>query len=157
MIITKQGYDKLANELKKLINVDLVDASHQLEETRPIGVSDEFPMEYLQALDNQNRIEKKIIDINEILANSVIYNSSMIKKSPNGNYLVGFGASVSFVNCDDDVEKTFTIVSSYESDINNGFISIEAPLVKEMINLKVGDFFEFNEIEYVISNIQYPL
>lgn len=157
MIITKQGYDKLANELKKLINVDLVDASHQLEETRPIGVSDEFPMEYLQALDNQNRIEKKIIDINEILANSTIYNSSMIKKSPNGNYLVGFGASVSFVNCDDDVEKTFTIVSSYESDINNGFISIEAPLVKEMINLKVGDFFEFNEIEYVISNIQYPL
>lgn len=157
MIITKQGYDKLANELKKLINVDLVDASHQLEETRPIGVSDEFPMEYLQALDNQNRIEKKIIDINEILANSIIYNSSMIKKSPNGNYLVGFGASVSFVNCDDDVEKTFTIVSSYESDINNGFISIEAPLVKEMINLKVGDFFEFNEIEYVISNIQYPL
>ena len=157
MIITKQGYDKLANELKKLINVDLVDASHQLEETRPIGVSDEFPMEYLQALDNQNRIEKKIIDINEIIANCIIYNSSMIKKSPNGNYLVGFGASVSFVNCDDDVEKTFTIVSSYESDINNGFISIEAPLVKEMINLKVGDFFEFNEIEYVISNIQYLL
>ena len=67
MIITKNGYDKITNELKKLITVDLVDASHQLEETRPIGVSDEFPQEYLQAVENQNRIEKKIMDINESL------------------------------------------------------------------------------------------
>ena len=155
MIITKNGYDKITNELKKLITVDLVDASHQLEETRPIGVSDEFPQEYLQALENQNRIEKKILDINEIISNAVIFNSGMIRKNENGDYLVGFGATVTYINCDDDTERTYTIVSSYESDIKNGFISIEAPLVKEMVNLKVGSFFEYNEIEYVISNIQY--
>lgn len=157
IIITKQGYDKLTNELKKLVNEDLIDASHQLEETRPIGVSDEFPMEYLQALDNQNRIEKKIVDINDIISDCIIYNESMNKKSPNGDFLVGFGATVSFIDCDTDEQKIFTIVSSYESDISKGLISIEAPLIKEMINLKVGDFFEYNEKEFVISNIQYSL
>lgn len=59
IIITRKGYDKLSNELNELVHNERPKAYQMLEETRPIGVSDEFPPEYLQAIDFQNRIEKK--------------------------------------------------------------------------------------------------
>lgn len=153
MIITKQGYDKVTKELNTLIQTERPKISQLLEDTRPIGVSDEFPPEYLQALDSQNRLEKKITSLNDILINSVIFEKSMIKD----NSKIGFGATVTFVNLDTDLEKTYKIVSSYESDIENGLISIQAPFTKEMIGLSLNEIFEYNDVEYEVISINYVL
>lgn len=153
MFITLNGYTKLTKTLDKLYKVDLVNAVKLLEETRPIGVSDEFPPEYLLALENQNKVEKRILDIKTILNNSEIFFSDMLKKDKNGEYSVGFGAKVTIHNLDKGNNITYTIVSSYESDISSGLISIDAPFVKEMKGLKVGDIFEFNDYEYEIIDI----
>lgn len=152
IIITKNGYDTLTEKLAHLVNNDLVEASELLEETRPIGVSDEFPPEYMQALDNQNRIEKKILDIRTVLSDCVIFNKTMIKDG-----IIGFGATVKLYDCNNDKEIVYTIVSSYESDISKGLISAQAPLVKEMLNLTVGESFEYNNIEYEILDIRYEM
>lgn len=152
MILTTKGYDKLKMELDKLVKIDLPYVVDMLEETRPIGVSDEFPPEYLQALDLQNRVEKKILDIREILSESILFNPSMIKYKDN-NILIGFGCKVVIYDYNKDKTITYSLVSSYESDVQNGLISIDAPFSKEMIGLKVGDYFEFNDNEYEIKSV----
>lgn len=151
MLITKNGYDKIKQELDKLITIDRPEISQYIEEIRPIGVIEDNP-EYLQALENQSLIENKIDKLANILSESIIFDKTMCK-----NDTVSFGSSVSFVNCDNDDEKTYTIVSIYESDINKGLISLEAPFIQNMIGLHSGDIFEFNGIEYEITDINYSL
>lgn len=157
IIITKKGFDKLNNELNELIRVERPQAYQLLEETRPIGVSDEFPPEYLQAIECQDRIERKINDLQLILSDCVLWDKSMISYNSYGDYKVGFGATVTFVNTETNVNKTYTIVSTYETDINNGLISIQAPFVKEMLGLTFNDYFEYNDNEYEIVDIKYSL
>ena len=81
----------------------------------------------------------------------------MICYNEKGNYKIGFGATVTFINTETEEIKRYTIVSTYESDISNGLISIQAPFVKEMIGLSLNDYFEYNDNEYEIINIQYSL
>lgn len=151
IILTKQGFDKINNELNRLKTNDRFLASKRIEETRPIGVVEDNP-EYMQALEAQQMIENKIAELSDILANATIFEKNMGKTDK-----VSFGTTVTFVNCDTDEEKCYTIVSPYESDINNGFISYEAPFVKNMMGLQIGDVFDFNNIDYEIISIDYSV
>lgn len=151
MIITEQGHKRIIDELNHIRKNDLVEASQRLEETRPYGVSDEYPPEYLQAIDNMNRVEKKISTLQEILSSSSIFNLGMILDKTK----IGFGATVTYLNEDTDKEYTYKLVSSYESDISKGLLSIESPIGKEMIGASVDDIFEVNGQEYTIISIKY--
>lgn len=151
MIITKDGYTKLQKEIYKLKSVDLVSAIEELENTRPIGVGDEFPTEYIQALETINMIENKISKLQNIFYDIKIFDKTMIKD----NNAIGFGATVEIENVDTEKKFNYTIVSSYESDISNGYISIESPMVCEMLGLKIDDEFEVNNNCYVINSIEY--
>lgn len=155
VLLTHNGYDKLTKDLDKLLKHDLVDVVKMIEETRPIGCSDEFPPEYMQALDLQNRVEKKILDLRSILNDCELFNPNMITYNKDHNIKIGFGSVVKLLNCNTNKEITYTLVSIYESDINNGFMSISAPFALEMKGLSVGDSFEFNDIEYEILNVNY--
>ncbi len=151
MIITKQGYEKLQKEINHLLQNDLQSAIKLLEDTRPYGVSDEFPPEYLQAIDNMNIIEKKISDLQELYSSATIFVKSMIKNTN----IVGFGATVKIENIESGKVSQYTLVSSYESDVKQGLISVESPMVKEMFGLSVDDEFEVNNQDYVILDITY--
>ena len=151
MIITKQGYEKLQKEINHLLQNDLQSAIKLLEDTRPFGVSDEFPPEYLQAIDNMNIIEKKISDLQMIYSNSIVFSKNMIKDEK----VVGFGATVKIENIENGKVSQYTIVSSYESDVKQGLISVESPMVKEMYGLTIDDEFEVNNQDYVVLDITY--
>ena len=151
IMLTKQGFTKINDELKRLIQEERPIACQMIEETRPVGVVEDNP-EYVQAIDNQNRIEKKILDLTEILHDCIIFDKNMCQIDK-----VSFGATVSFVDCDTDIQKQYTIVSIYESDISKGLISIEAPFVRSMLGSEVGEIFEFNDKEYVITSIEYNI
>lgn len=155
ILLTRNGYDILTNKLTKLLKNDLVNVVKMIEETRPIGCSDEFPPEYMQALDLQNRVEKKILDIRKVLNDCELFNPNMITYNKDHNIKIGFGSVVKLLNCNTNKEITYTLVSIYESDINNGFMSISAPFAVEMIGLTIGDTFEFNDIEYEILDVTY--
>jgi transcription elongation GreA/GreB family factor len=155
ILLTRNGYETLTNKLSKLLKNDLVDVVKMIEETRPIGCSDEFPPEYMQALDLQNRVEKKILDIRKILNDCEIFNPKLIKYNKDHKIKIGFGTIVKLLNCNNSKEITYTLVSIYESDINNGYMSISAPFATEMMGLSVGDTFEFNDVEYEILDVTY--
>lgn len=149
IMLTKQGYEKIINELHKLIDIDRPLACKMMEESRPVGVIEDNP-EYMQALDNQNRIDKKIVDLRNIINNCSIFEKPKTKPSE-----ISFGVSVKFINCNTDEIKEYKIVSVYESNINNGLISIESPFVRNIIGMEIGEMFEFNDIEYEIIDLNY--
>lgn len=150
-MITRQGFDKINDELKRLIQDERPIACQMVEDTRPVGVVEDNP-EYEHAIEYQDRVEKRIFDLTQIIHNCIIFEKNMCQ--PNK---VSFGATVQFVDCDTDVMKEYTIVSIYESDISKGLISIEAPFVRSMMGTEVGETFEFNDKEYLITDINYSL
>lgn len=153
VLLTFNGYENLRNKLDNLLKKDLPSVVKLIEDTRPIGCSDEFPPEYMNALDLQNRVEKKILDIRTVLNDCKLFNKEMIQYNSKNNMKVGFGTIVRLLNCNTNKELTYTLVSIYESDINNGLMSISAPFAIEMKGLSIGDTFEFNDVEYEILNV----
>lgn len=149
ILLTRKGFEKLTKELDRLLQVERPEACHMVEDTRPIGVVEDNP-EYLQAIANQDRVEKQITDIHEVLTNCILFNKSMCKPDT-----VSFGSTVELINEETDDIKHYTIVSIYESDVSNGLISIECPFVRAMIGCKAGDEFDFGDNTYVINNISY--
>ena len=59
ILLTRNGFEKLTNELNRLIWEERPKASKMIEETRPIGVVEDNP-EYMQAMATQELIENKI-------------------------------------------------------------------------------------------------
>ena len=154
MLITKESYDRLSNEYQDMISNKRPYIVKKLEENRPFGCFNDSQTEYLQIIDEQTQIEKRISELSLILSQSQIYSDKTPRVDVNGNVIVGFGATVKIKDESDNIKK-YKILSIYDSDINNGIISIEAPIIKEMIDLQVGDFFEFRNKEYEILSIEY--
>lgn len=151
VMLTQAGYDRLTNELRHLVSVDRPKAYQFVEDTRPIGIVEDNP-EYIQAIAEQNKIEKKINDLTELLSQSIIFSKCMCREN-----IVSFGATVEIIDLESDEIKHYTIVSSYESDIPNGLISIQSPFVKNILGMTVGDEFDFNDREYIINDINYQI
>ena len=147
MIITKKCYETLVNQLFVLEHNEIPSAARYMEECRQNGSLDDNP-EYYSAMEELDRLHKKANDLGILLKSVTIYDSSMVDKDK-----VGFGATVEFKNCETDDITKYTLVSIYDSDVSNGFISIESPFAKEMLNLEVGDFFTFKDNDYEIISI----
>lgn len=127
------------------------DISEYIEEIRPIGVVEDNP-EYIHALEKQTMIEKKIETLSNIISDVKIFEKNMCRENT-----VSFGATVTFENCNNNLEKKYTIVSIYESDVNKGLISNQSPFAQSMMGLHIGDIFDFNDVEYEITDISYSL
>lgn len=52
---------------------------------------------------------------------------------------VVFGVKVRLCNLSTDEEIVYTIVSAYESSIENGMLSVESPLARALLGKRVGD------------------
>ena len=150
-IITRKGLEKITEELNHLLQVERPSACQFVEDTRPIGVVEDNP-EYLQAIANQDRVERRIAELREMLSDCVLFNPQMIKPT-----VVSFGATVEIINEDTNDIKKYTIVSIYESDVSKGYISVECPLVKSMLGCTTGEEFYFGDYCYIVNNITYSL
>jgi transcription elongation factor GreA len=57
---------------------------------------------------------------------------------------IKFGATVTLVDEDTEVEKAFQIVGESEADVKAGKVSITSPTARALIGKKVGDTVEVN-------------
>lgn len=149
VLLTLNGFNKLKSEMERLIAEERPEACQMVTDTRPIGVPEDNP-EFIQALEYQETIERRISDLTYLLANSQIFEKHMIRENT-----VSFGSTVEYVDLDTDITRKYTIVSIYESDIPNNLISIESPFVQNILGMHTGDYFDFNDKDYQITNISY--
>lgn len=130
--ITKEKELDLKEELKKLVEVDLVDAKNRMEESRE-NDSDEDDASLGIIADEKNSIEKRIKEIRDILSNYEIIKEKEVCE-PNQ---IKIGSKVKVKDGDKVME--YKIVSSIEADPTKNYISEDSPLGKKLLKAKNGD------------------
>ena len=146
--ITKKGYNKLQEELKFLLEVERPRVLELLQNYRVIGEVDMLEdTDYISARNEQDNIENRIIYISNLISESKVV-------SIKDHYdTVEFGATITLLDCDTDEERTYQVVSSIESNPSQGLISIESPIVKELLGCAVGEFAYHNDKEFELIKI----
>jgi transcription elongation factor GreA len=131
--MTPDGYQKLQEELERLLKVDRPKIIKAIAEARSHGDLSENA-EYHAAKERQSFIEGRIRDVQTKLALAEVIDPSKINQSK-----VAFGAKVKVLDTDTNEENTFTLVGPEEADVKNGRISINSPVGRSLLGKKVGD------------------
>jgi transcription elongation factor GreA len=130
--MTPQGAQKLRDELARL-------KEERPKISRDIGVAREHGdlsenAEYHAAKERQGMNEARIKDIEDKLSRAEIIDPSKLSGDR-----VKFGASVTLMNIDTEEETVYRIVGADEADLDQGTISVSAPLARALIAKTVGD------------------
>ena len=133
IIVTKEGYRKLNEELRNLIDSVLPEVIEQLKEARAQGDLSENA-DYDAARDKQASVEHRISEIENILSNCEV-----IDDRPLDSKVVSLGTKVTFKDLSDNTEHTVDIVGSVEANPLEGLISNECPIGSAMIGKHVGE------------------
>tara|TARA_B100001245_G_scaffold188362_1_gene146501 strand:- start:121 stop:591 length:471 start_codon:yes stop_codon:yes gene_type:complete len=136
--MTAIGYQKLQDELKKLINEDRPEIIKAIAEARSHGDLSENA-EYQYAKEQQSIIEGKILELESVIAQAEIIDIAKLS----GNE-IKFGATITIRDDETNKQSTYQIVGEYESDINDKKLSINSPLAKGLIGKTKNDAVEIN-------------
>jgi len=147
--LTEERIEELKRELEQLRNVARLEVAEHLKRAKEYGDLSENS-EYLEAREEQARIETRILEIDDMLKSAVI-----IRKNAGGGNLVQVGSSVTVKK--GDKTTTYSIVGSNESDPVNNKISNESPLGRAFLGRAAGDSFEVEtptgKLKYTIISI----
>lgn len=127
---TIEGFKKLENELKELIEVKKPQAIDRLQKARSMGDLSENS-EYTAAKENLEFIENRIKELEEILQNA------QVAETPKNDNIVELGETV--VVSKNGQTQTFTIVGEFEANPMEGKISVNSPIGKGLLGKKVGE------------------
>jgi len=131
--ITKNGYDKLRNELQRLQREDRPTAIKAIEEARGHGDISENA-EFEAAKEKQAIIEGKIQELTEKVRNSEIVE---LPQEVDGK--VVFGCVVMVEDLETGRIDSYRLVGPYEADVLEGTISVTSPMGKALIGREEGD------------------
>lgn len=134
--ITKEGYERLRDELHNLKNVLRPGIIQAIAVARDHGDLKENA-EYHTAKDKQGFIEAQISDYEEKLSRAEIIDVSKLDGKK-----VKFGATILLQDLDSGKKFSYKIVSDYEADIEKGLISVGSPVARALLNKEVGDEVE---------------
>jgi len=130
---TKEGYERIKEELRVLKTKGRKDIAEQIAEARAQGDLSENA-EYDAAKDAQGLLELKISKLEEKVANARLIDESNIDPSK-----VAILSIVKVLNHKFKKEFVYTLVPEEESNIKEGKISIQTPIAKGLLGKKVGD------------------
>jgi len=131
--LTPDGYQKLQEELERLLKVDRPKNIKDIAEARAHGDLSENA-EYHAAKEKQSFIVGKIQELKTKLALAEVIDPSRINQSK-----AAFGAKVKVLDIEADEEHVFTLVGADEADVRNGKISINSPVGRSLLGKEVGD------------------
>lgn len=134
--LTRDGYDKLVQELDSLKTTKRHAISKALAEARAHGDISENA-EYDAAKDAQGLNEKRISELEFKLSTARIIDDSNM---PKDEVLIGATVKIKDLNSDEELE--YTLVSELEADYNQGKISVTSPVGKGLLGHKVGGIAE---------------
>jgi len=150
--MTQTGYDKLKQELDRIVKVERGKNIKDIEEARAHGDLSENA-EYHAAKERQGHLDAKKRELEQKLAHAQIIDVSKLT-----NEKVVFGATVTLADTESGSIKKYTLVGQEEADLKLGKISILSPVGKALISHKVGDVVTIKTpvktVEYEIQEIE---
>jgi len=151
--ITKEGYQKIKEELNRFLTVERPDVAKAISSAREFGDLSENE-EYATAKDKQKFIEAMISTLSERLANAEVVDTKNCKDD-----FIGFGAKIELLDLNTDKKIKYQLLSEFESDLNKGIIAVESLVGKALVGKRKGDEVEIKTPactkEYEILSISY--
>jgi transcription elongation factor GreA len=133
-LLTKEGLEKLNEELKVLINEKRKEVIERIQEAVAHGDLSENA-DYAQAKEEQSFIEGRIQEIEEMIKNAEIIDTTTIHST----VTIGSTVTVSVKSETSEEERKYTIVGSNEANPSEGKISNESLVGKALLGRKVGE------------------
>jgi transcription elongation factor GreA len=132
-LYTQQGYQELVDELYRRTHEEREKIKNDIATARGFGDLSENA-EYDAARNDQAKNEARIKELEELIENAVILDESNIDSS-----VISLGSTVKVLNKTLNVEFTYSLVGSNESNPAEGKISDQSPIGAALINKKAGD------------------
>ena len=133
---TKEGLEKLKNDLHNLKTVDRKKVTQAIADARDKGDLSENA-EYDAAKEAQGLMEMKIAQMEELVAYARIIDESKIDNSK-----VLILSKVKVKNIANKMEMEYTLVSEEEADLKLKKISVSSPIGKGLLGKVLGEVAE---------------
>ncbi|MGV3278596.1 transcription elongation factor GreA [Rickettsiales bacterium LUAb2] len=150
---TKEELSLIEQERNRLVSTERPEIIKAISSARDLGDLSENA-EYHAAREKQSFIEGRIQELNNFLASCEVIDPTAIVSDQ-----VQFGATVTLVDLDNNQNKIYKIVGEYLSNPNNGLLSYNSPLSKELMGKKTGDIVDITNAKGVksleITKIEY--
>jgi len=146
--MSREGYEKLEQELNYLITVRRAEVAQKLKEARSFGDLSENA-EYDEAKNEQGILEATIAEMENTLANAEIVEDDSISTDS-----IGVGSTIEIKRSDRDKIEKFKIVGTTEANPVEGKISDDSPIGKAALRKKVGDVFT---VEAPVGELQFEV
>lgn len=134
--LTKEGYEKLREELKYLKSVKRQEVIKAISEARAHGDLRENA-EYDSAKQAQHNLETRIAELEMQLADVAIIDEASMDKDK-----VYLGATVFLQDVERGREVKYMLVSKEEADFKAGKISSDSPVGRQLLGKAVGEIAE---------------
>lgn len=133
--MSREGFEKLQNELNELIIVKRAEVAQKLKEARSYGDLSENA-EYDEAKNEQAILEAQIAELQHTLDNAEVVDDASISVDE-----IGMSSVIKIRRVGSDKIETFTIVGTNQANVKEGKLSDESPIGKAAMRKKVGDIF----------------
>ncbi|RJR36456.1 MAG: transcription elongation factor GreA [Deltaproteobacteria bacterium] len=131
--LTRAGYKKIIKELEILSRVERPMVVRELLDAAQEGRL-ERNQDFQSALAHRQRLEKRIRQLQQILANAEVLVGSNLPPTK-----VRFNSRLRIVNLSNGQEQEFILVSAVEADAGRGHLSISSPLGRALLGRRLGD------------------
>lgn len=131
--LSQEGMETIKKELQELKTKKRQEIAKRLQEAKDLGDLSEN-VEYFEAKEAQSFNENRIVELEELLKNAVVIETS------NEEDIIRVGSTIG-VKSDNNTE-IFHIVGSAEAKPQEGKISNESPLGRAFLGRKIGDEIE---------------
>lgn len=150
--LSREGYDKLKNELDDLKTRGRKEAADEIAEARSKGDLSENA-EYDAAKEAQQKMEARIADLERKLANSRVLDQEDVNVDK--AYLL---STVKVKNLKRNKVVRYQLVSQDEADFKQNKISVESPIGKALLGREIGEVVEVDvpagKQKFEIQNIE---
>lgn len=142
--LTAQGRQRIEEELDRLVTVERHEVAARIKDAKDYGELTENA-EYEAAKNAQAFVEGRILDLKSILARA-----RQLRPEDIPTDFVGLGTVVTIQDKDFGDDWTVTLVSSFEADPDQDYLSDESPIGKALLKKRVGDMVEVKTPDGII-------
>lgn len=134
ILLTKEGYEKLTEELNTLKTVGRDDIAEKIKVALSFGDLSENS-EYDEAKAEREKLYSKIAELQDLIANAEIVDHVEVHNA----FAVSLGSKVKVKDLEDGFEEVYEIVGSQEANPMKGRVSDDSPFGRALYGHVAGD------------------